>query len=408
MSNQDFEQKIKQSYEKITPDVFDAILQGCDRKEGKVLIMNPTKNKKKIFTAIAAAAACIMLAVGVYGYNINFATAATISLDVNPSVELTVNKSNKVLSATALNAEGKIVLGEMTIEGNDAELAVNAIVGSMLRNGFITDIQNSILLTVEDADANTGEQLQQQLAFAIESVMHDAQIDGAVLSQTVSTENTAETADRYEVSDGKANLINQILAQSPTYDAVQLANLSITELGLLLDVTDDISSLGEVSDTAYIGIENALNAALLVDGVSADLIVDRDVELDFENGIMVYEIDYETANGDEYKYEINALTGEVVKREIDFEDDSLDDITDDIDDDIEDGIDDLDDIDDDLDDLNDIDNDIDDINDDIYDDYDYDDDDGDDDYDYDDDDGDDDYDYDDDDDDDDDDDGDDD
>ncbi len=386
MNTQDLEQKIKKSYEDSTPDVFDAVLQGCDLQKGKVLVMNPTNTKKRLITTITAIAACLLLAVGIYGYSTEIATAATISLDVNPSIELTVNKNNKVLEATALNAEGIIVLGEMDVKGSDAELAVNAIVGSMVRNGFINDVQNSILLTVEDADAVAGEQLQQQLAFEIENVIADANIEGAILSQSIDTVNTAEIAELYGISDGKANLINELLVQTPTYDAVQLAKLSITELGLLLNSSEIIKNNGSSSDKAYIGSEAAISAALAVATLTTEQIIAQQTEIDFDDGVMIYEVEFTTVTGDEYSYDIDALTGSVLQSEIDLNDDNHDD-ADDADD--ADDIDDiLDDIDDDLDDMLD---DLDDANDDMYDDDDYDDyddydDDDDDDYDYDDDD----------------------
>ena len=53
-------------------------------------------------------------------------------------------------------------------------------------------------------------------------------------------------------------------------------------------------------------------------GVSEGSIREFECELDREDGIMVYEIDFECGNY-EYEYEINAATGEIVKYDIEEE-----------------------------------------------------------------------------------------
>ena len=71
-------------------------------------------------------------------------------------------------------------------------------------------------------------------------------------------------------------------------------------------------------DSAYIGEAEAKRIALAHAGVSEGSIREFECELDREDGIMVYEIDFECGNY-EYEYEINAATGEIVKYDIEEE-----------------------------------------------------------------------------------------
>lgn len=63
---------------------------------------------------------------------------------------------------------------------------------------------------------------------------------------------------------------------------------------------------------AKISREEAVSKALENAGLKKEEVYDIDAELDLERGVQVWEIDFE--NGAmEYSYEINALTGEIVK-----------------------------------------------------------------------------------------------
>ena len=100
------------------------------------------------------AAACLALVVvgggaGVQYYQAN-AVASVISLDVNPSVELDVNRQEKGVSAVPLNADANEILDGMDLKGADLNVAVNAIMGSLLKHGYVDELANSILISVED------------------------------------------------------------------------------------------------------------------------------------------------------------------------------------------------------------------------------------------------------------------
>ena len=69
----------------------------------------------------------------------------------------------------------------MDLTGTDLDVAVNALIGSMLQNGYLSDIQNAILVSVENQDAAKSAQLQQHLTDTINSVFQGGSLEGAVL-----------------------------------------------------------------------------------------------------------------------------------------------------------------------------------------------------------------------------------
>lgn len=62
----------------------------------------------------------------------------------------------------------------------------------------------------------------------------------------------------------------------------------------------------------YIGKEAAINAALAHAGLEHSKVRDLQCELDCENGVMVYEVEFESGLYD-YEYDIDATTGKVLK-----------------------------------------------------------------------------------------------
>ena len=102
-----------------------------------------------------------------------------VSLDVNPSIELKVNRSEKVLVCTPLNEDAKAILADMgngaDLKGAKLDVAVNAIVGSLVRNGYLDSISSAIMISVEDKDAARAEKLQRELTSAVDGVLQTSE-----------------------------------------------------------------------------------------------------------------------------------------------------------------------------------------------------------------------------------------
>lgn len=322
MTEKEMERSIRQAFEHATPDVLGSVLDACDKQKGTVIIMKENK-KNNWVPKIAGLAAALLLVVGAgFGWNTyqtNYAVASTVSLDVNPSIEITVNQKERVLDVNALNEDGEKILADMDFEGSDIDVTVNAIIGSMVRNGYLNELSNSILVSVDSKDTEKSTALQNKLAKEVNALLQTDTFTGAVISQTVNRDNDLNAlAEKYNISAGKAKLIQRIVAQNTRYAFEDLVTLSINELNLLTESgnlhLDAVTSSGTASDKRYIGNEAAKQAALTHAGVDDHDIRGFEIDMELENGVMVYEIEFET-NQYEYEYDINALDGAVVWQE---------------------------------------------------------------------------------------------
>lgn len=342
MTDQELEQKLRTALEHAAPDDFQGVLSRISPKTRTEQAPTPFEaaaRKKKRRWAPLAAAACLALVVAAGGggwYLQNNTVASVVSLDVNPSVTLNVNSKEKVLSAVPVNEDGGDILSGMDLTGVQLDVAMNAIVGALLTQGYVDELANSILITVEDDDAGRGARLQQELTDQADAILANTSVNGAILSQTIqNNQQLQELSDTYGITTGKAALIQTIVdTRNSLHTFEELVGLSINDLNLLYtslttapaepstgggtsgsgtaETAPAIQSSGQASDSAYIGVEAAKSAAFAHAGLDAAQVTMGEVDFDYEDGRMVYELEF-YADGAEYEYDIDASTGAVVK-----------------------------------------------------------------------------------------------
>lgn len=317
MKNREIETYLHDAVAHSVPDVLEQVVSGCERKREKVIEMTSNKKHIKRWAAVAAAVVILALAgVGV-GAGAYYHVDSIIALDVNPSVELKINRGERVLEANAKNGDGELILKDMDLKNTDLDVAVNAIIGSMLKNGFIDELQNSILISVEGKNGEKCDSLKQKIAQAIDSLLRSSSVDGSVLSQVVPIDDEAlrKLAEENGISLGKASLIQKIIEKNPALKFEELAKMPINDLNLLSesinDSLDNVSVSGNASDKAYIGEEKAKQAAFDRAGIKAAGVSRLEIELDCENGAMVYEIEF-CSVGRKYDVTVDALTGKIL------------------------------------------------------------------------------------------------
>lgn len=343
MTDQELEQKLRTALEHAAPDDFQGVLARISpkaRTEQAPIPFEAAARKKKRRWAPLAAAACLALVVAAGGggwYLQNNTVASVVSLDVNPSVTLNVNAKETVLSAVPVYEDGGDILAGMDLTGVQLDVAMNAIVGALLTNGYVDELANSILITVEDDDAGRGARLQQELTDQADAILANTSVNGAILSQTIqNSQQLQELSDTYGITTGKAALIQTIVDNGNSLHTFEeLVGLSINDLNLLYtslitaptepstgdgtsgsgtaaEPAPAIQSSGQASDSAYIGVEAAKSAAFAHAGLDASQVTMGEVDFDYEDGRMVYELEF-YANGAEYEYDIDASTGAVAK-----------------------------------------------------------------------------------------------
>ena len=178
------------------------------------LLRRPVEKKKKQSTfrrKIAAIAASAVLVATVGGGGIVYATPyGTVSIDVNPSIEYTINRFDRVLQVTGINEEGQAVInaiGRNKLLNRTINTALSTTINQMEADGYLTEEDDPVVLSSETGS----EQHSAELASSLE--MHfSPQME--VYSLTVTQ---AEVASAHEkgITAGKMHFIREIEREEP-------------------------------------------------------------------------------------------------------------------------------------------------------------------------------------------------
>ena len=160
----------------------------------------------------AAAAALVLVAGGAGTYTMTAQAYSYVSIDVNPSIEYTLNRLDRIIGAEALNGEAQTVvsaLEEYGIRGKTLAEALT-VTGQILReNGYLTDEEEYLLVNIAPGSERHAPGLQK----AAEDVFGDAERTGDVLSLNTSTPATRRTAKKLGISSGRYEEIRAIKAE---------------------------------------------------------------------------------------------------------------------------------------------------------------------------------------------------
>ena len=314
MTSEKLEQRLASAVEKTAPNDVNGVLSRCEERKGTVIPMTAKKTtKRKWTTLVAACLAVMLLGGGGLFYQQANAVASVVSLDVNPSIELKVNRSEKVLVCTPLNEDAKAILADMgngaDLKGAKLDVAVNAIVGSLVRNGYLNSISSAIMISVEDKDTARAEKLQRELTSTVDGVLQTSESRASVLTQTLTQDaGLAQQARENSISTGKAALVNRVLALNATLKFDALAKLSVEEL-------KDLAEAG--APAMPIGMDAARSAAEEYAGTTAVDSVTAEVDPELDESPAHYEVELQTARG-EFKYLVDAYTGKVLSGQKDL------------------------------------------------------------------------------------------
>ena len=314
MTNEQMERRLAGALDKTAPDDVNGVLSRCDERKGTVIPMATKKTTKKRWTALAAAClALVLLGGGGIFYQQAHAVASVVSLDVNPSIELKVSKNEKVLVCTPLNEDAKAILADMgdgaDLKGAKLDVAVNAIVGSLVRNGYLNSISSAIMISVEDNDTARAEKLQRELTSTVDGVLQTSEARASVLTQTLTQDAGLEQQARENsISTGKAALVNRVLALNSALQFDALAKLSVEEL-------KDLAEAG--APAMPIGRDAARTAAEQYAGTTALNSVTAEIDPELDESPAHYEVELHTAWG-EFEYLVDAYTGKVLSGQKDL------------------------------------------------------------------------------------------
>ena len=178
---------------------------------------------------------CFILLIGFSAWFVQYRMPdSVIALDVNPSIELVTNKQNHILAVKALNEDAKKVIDGKDYKNEDLRSTVDALVGTMISQGYLSADKNIIMVSIENKDIKKADNLTALLDDVIRGSVSSEGISPHILRQAFTKDEvTSALSEKYSVSVGKIKLINEILSSYKKFSMGELSHMTIRDLILI-------------------------------------------------------------------------------------------------------------------------------------------------------------------------------
>ncbi len=210
-----------------------------DVQDGASSLSQSRFSRMRIRRRVFAIAACLVLVVlSLGGYRVYVTPTAYIDVDVNPSIELSVNRLDRVLGVETLNDDGELLLESVDLRHLQAEDALSRLVASDAFAQYASGDSYLFISVVSDDEAQA-----QKLEAAGASVLKSCRCDGVCFRIDESTWREAQDAG---VGVGRYQAARELMELDPTITLEECSDMTMRELR---DRIEDLG--GSVSSSSY-------------------------------------------------------------------------------------------------------------------------------------------------------------
>lgn len=150
---------------------------------------------RPVWKPLAAAAVFVLLLGGIFGYRALDKNVCTVTVDINPSVTLTVNRLGRVKAVDTGNADAADLLADVDLAGARTQDALGTLADALTDADYLTDADNTLLVTVDGASAARAQKLGKAVYDAAQALSALPVQDLLVLAETYDV--TFDTAQLY-------------------------------------------------------------------------------------------------------------------------------------------------------------------------------------------------------------------
>lgn len=213
-------------------NAFDKIL--CSNKlktDTYSSVVNRLRDKKRYFSVKmkwVAAAVCfaVFAGSGFGGYQLYYTEAATISIDINPSIELGINRWGRVIEETTYGEDSEKILSMVDLKHMEYQKAMEQLLSSAAMSQYLGG-GSLISITLESGDKE--EQLFKDLQDCVDKTLEKCH-DGVKAEYASVDKHLCRAAHEQGMSVGKYNAIQEILAVDPRATVEEFQDKSMKEI----------------------------------------------------------------------------------------------------------------------------------------------------------------------------------
>jgi hypothetical protein len=177
--------------------------------------------------ASIAAALILVLGLGLFAYNTPY---SYIDIDINPSIEVTVNVFNRIIDIKALNTDGNKIVNNVSIKNREVKTGIANILKTALANGYLKDSNTSaVMFTVSGKSDNKVFNIEKTVQSTTSKELKAVNANPEVVVEKVTVENH-DKAIKQGISPGKLLLIQRATEAKPELKTEELKEKPVNEI----------------------------------------------------------------------------------------------------------------------------------------------------------------------------------
>lgn len=180
----------------------------------------------KMKLAVSLACLILFMGSGFGGYQLYYTEAATISIDVNPSIELGINRWGKVIDETTYGKASEEVLSTVSLKHLEYEDALERLLASEAMKKYLN---KGSLVSITLENRIDDEQLMSNLQACVDNTLR--QCHSGVQAEYASVDgHMCQEAHSQGMSIGKYNAIKELIAADPQATLDEFKDKSMKEI----------------------------------------------------------------------------------------------------------------------------------------------------------------------------------
>lgn len=182
------------------------------------------------FIPVVALAVCLLAAVGIGGHQLYFTPTTVLSIDINPSLEMDINRFDRVIALNGYNDDGVALAEALDVKNMTYDDAVDVLMSDATIEACLARGEE-LSIAVVQADGKDAVQSDAVLAYVRGCT---AQHANAHCYSMESSEAQMTDAHNAGLSCGKYHIYKTLLAYDPTITPEAVQQMTMRELRDLL------------------------------------------------------------------------------------------------------------------------------------------------------------------------------
>ncbi len=223
LTNKDIENRLRLETKNITPNILDKI-KSCkvEEKIEKRSFSRPLKLVISVFIIV-------LMSVGILSYVAYYDDVEAITIDTNPSIELEVNRFNKVVKTNYNNQDAYDIFNNVKFKNKDLSEALVVCYNVLYEKGYLDNEENMIVISGYSKKGEFDQDKLDNYSKIIEKQCKEKNVNCKIETVKV-TQELKDKAKDNEVSLGKMKIMEMILELTDEYTFDELKSLSMKEL----------------------------------------------------------------------------------------------------------------------------------------------------------------------------------